>query len=74
LFNRDREAAIESISEETVWNNSKTKVRGVTPHVDGGYIVRVTIKGVRHYVGYYKTIEEARDARLAFIAEQARSS
>lgn len=70
MFHHDKEQAIKSISDETVWNNSKTNVRGVTPHIDGGYIVRVTIKGVRHYVGYFKTIEEASDARHKFIKER----
>ncbi len=70
MLHLDKEQAIKSISNETVWNNSKTKVRGVTPHVDGGYIVRVGVKGVRHYIGYFKTIEEASDARHKFIKER----
>ena len=70
MFHIDKERAIISISDETLWNNSKTKVRGVTPHVDGGYMVRVTIKGIRHYVGYFKTIEDATNARHKFITER----
>lgn len=72
MFHVDKERAIQSISAETVWNNSKSKVRGVTPHKDGGYIVRVTIKGQRYYVGYYKDLEDAIDARHRFIEERNR--
>ena len=68
LFFRDRDAATESISGERLWCTSTSGVRGVTPHVDGGYIVRCTVKGVRHYVGYFQTIEEAVDARTQFLA------
>lgn len=68
LFFIDRDAAIASISGERLWCTSTSGVRGVTPHVDGGYIVRCTVKGVRHYVGYFQTIEEAVDARTQFLA------
>jgi hypothetical protein len=74
MFLIDRNKAIESISNETVWNNSKTKVRGVTPHKDGGYLVRVTIKGQRYYVGYYKNLEDATNARYRFIEERNRNT
>ncbi len=49
---------------------SQTGARGVNPHVDGYFIARCTIKGVRHYVGYFKTLEEAVTARARFIAEK----
>lgn len=67
LFFIDREAALTMIPDQTVWNNSSTKVRGVTPHKDGGYIARCTIKGERFYVGYFTTIEEAENERAKFI-------
>lgn len=47
----------------TVWSTSSTGIRGVTPHKDGGFIVRATIGGVRTYLGYFKTLEEAVDAK-----------
>lgn len=72
MFHIDKEKAIKLISNETVWNNSSTKIRGVTPHADGGYMVRVTLNNVRRYVGYYKDLEEAKDARLKFIAERTK--
>jgi hypothetical protein len=65
LFFADRSAALGMISDETVWCTSTTKVRGVTPHKDGGYIARCTVKGERKYLGYYQTVEEA----AAAIAE-----
>jgi len=68
LFFKDKDAAIASISGERLWCTSTSGVRGVTPHADGGYIVRCTVKGVRHYVGYFQTIEEAVDARTRFLA------
>lgn len=77
LFLRDRDAAVATITpkDQVVWNNAKTKVRGVCPHADGrGYLVRCTIEGVRYYVGYFKTVEEGRRARLAFIESYAREA
>jgi len=68
-FHIDREKALSLLvpKDEVVWNNAKTGVRGVTPHKDGGYTVRCTIDGVRHYVGYFKTIEEGEHARHTFV-------
>ena len=70
MFNTDRNKAIEMISGEKIWNTSTTKIRGVTVTVDGGFIVRATLKGVRHYVGYYKDLEEAKNARVKFIKDR----
>lgn len=69
LFHTDRDAAIKSISEETVWNNSITKIRGVVPHESGGYVVRVTVDGERYYVGYAQTISEGEALRKKFIED-----
>lgn len=68
LFFRDREAAVQMIAGETLWSTSSTGVRGVTQHKDGGYIVRATKNGVRHYLGYFKTFDEAKDVRTEFLA------
>lgn len=54
-------------SHDTVWSSSHTGIRGVTPHKDGGYIARCTIKGERHYLGYFQTMKEAVDARSRFV-------
>lgn len=64
LFFRDRPAALDMIEPEPVWRTSTTGVRGVTPHLDGGFIARTTINKERVYLGYFKTLEEA----LAAIA------
>lgn len=66
LFAQDKRAAIESIETPTVWCTSETKVRGISKHNDGGFVVRVSRNGVRHYVGYFQTIDEAIDARREF--------
>lgn len=49
--------------KETVWRSSTSKHRGITPHKDGGYIVRTTIDGKRIYLGYFKTLDEALNAK-----------
>ena len=59
LFYTDRDAALDMVAGETLWCTSTTGVRGVTPHVDGGFMARTTVAGVRKYLGYFKTVEEA---------------
>lgn len=54
----------------TLWSTSSTKVRGVTKN-SGGFTVRCTIKKVRYYVGWFRTIEDAVAAREGFIASRA---
>lgn len=63
LFFADRPAAIAMVQEETTWCTSSTGVRGITPHNDGGYVVRVTKDGKRLYVGYFKNFDAAVTAR-----------
>lgn len=75
LFAHNRKHAVSLLvpKDQVVWNNAKTKQRGVCPHADGrGYIVRCTIRGIRHYVGYFKTIEEGVHARSRFIKAHTR--
>lgn len=69
LFFSDRDMAIESLKSPRLWCTSSTKVRGITTHPDGGYMARATVKGVRHYIGYFKTIEEAKSERDRFLAQ-----
>ncbi len=71
LFYEDMDAAVTSISSPTTRYDSKTKQRGVTPTQDGKFIVRVTSKGVRHYLGVFSSISEAVDVRDRFIASGA---
>lgn len=69
LFNTDRDAAEKQVATDTVWETSSTGIRGITKHVDG-YIVRVTKNGIRKYVGFYKSLEEAKDAKSRYIASR----
>lgn len=66
LFFKDRDKAVLSVQQETLWCTSSTKIRGVTVCGDG-YILRVTKDGVRHYLGYFSTIEEAENVRNRFV-------
>lgn len=68
-FNSDKVLAVSKLEVPTVWCTSETKIRGVSRHKDGGYVVRVTKGGVRKYVGYFKTLNEAEDARREFNKE-----
>jgi hypothetical protein len=68
LFFIDREAAVASVECETLWCTSSSGVRGVTPHKDGGFIVRATKNGERVYLGYFQNMSEAEDARRTFLA------
>ena len=70
LFFSDRDAAMDMLPKDKARHTSQTGVRGVSPHSDGGFIVRVTIACKRIYVGYFKTLQEACDARQNFIAKQ----
>lgn len=58
LYFTDREAAMK-MTERRARLDSTTGVRGITPHVDGGFLVRKTVDGVRKYLGYRKTYDEA---------------
>ena len=64
----DRKRAIESIPSDVARFDSTTGVRGISRHVDGGFIVRVTTGGIRHYLGYFKDFSEAVDERAKFLA------
>lgn len=42
--------------------DSTTGVKGITPHADGGYIVRMTKNHQRIYLGYFQSFEDAKKA------------
>jgi hypothetical protein len=42
--------------------DSTTGIKGITPHVDGGYLVRMTKNGQRIYIGYFQSLEDAKKA------------
>ena len=58
LFYIDPIAAMK-MTERRARCDSSTGVRGISPHTDGGYVVRKTVAGVRKYLGYRKTYDEA---------------
>jgi len=62
IFHTDKARALASISNQIRCTNT-TGETGVTPHVDGGYIVRVTVDKKRLYLGYFKTLDEAVSAK-----------
>lgn len=68
MFFLDRGVALEMLPKDIARRTSKTGVRGVTQHIDGGFTARATVGGKRQYLGYFKTLQEARDARSNFLA------
>lgn len=68
LFFKDRAKAIASIKDKPPRVNSSTLATGITTTPQGGYIARCSIDGERRYVGYFKSIQEAEDARLEYLA------
>lgn len=72
LYAESPEEAFATIKTGGARWNSKTKERGINPHVDGGFIVRITVNGKRIYVGYYQTLEEAVSERNRAIEEANR--
>lgn len=43
-------------------HDSGTGIKGVSCHSKGGFIVRATVEGKRKYIGYFKTLDEAKEA------------
>jgi hypothetical protein len=58
LFATDPTTAMK-MTERRARHDSATGVKGITTHSDGGFVVRKTVAGVRKYLGYRKTFEEA---------------
>lgn len=55
----------ENLQNKPAYSNSKTGVRGVSPHYEGGYVVHVSQAGKNVYGGRYGTVEEAERAAIA---------
>lgn len=56
----------ESTRSQNQWNrgsyvNSITGVKGVYPHKSGKYSAEIKHEGKKHYLGLFKTVEEARN-------------
>lgn len=69
-FQQDPSKTLRRLNPWTLWCTSSTKVRGVARHTDGGYLVRCTVDGIRHYVGYFKNLQEATRERDCFLKSQ----
>lgn len=70
LFAKGQHAALATLPKGKPRSQSKTGVRGINPHRDGGYVVRLNVDKKRVYLGYYLTLEDAIDAKQRFIAER----
>jgi hypothetical protein len=75
-FKRNKDAAINSLKalKYKARYTSSTGIRGITPHIGGGYTVRLTISKKRIYIGYFKILKEAINARQKFIARTAQNA
>lgn len=49
---------------QKIKHSNKSGVSGVNKTKDGGYMSRITNEGGRIYLGYFKTLEEAIEARI----------
>jgi hypothetical protein len=56
--------AYTQVKNRRLQKSNTSGVEGVNPHKDGGYVARITIHGERHYLGYFKTRDEAVAARV----------
>lgn len=59
LLTSDRDAALK-MTERRARYDSTTGIKGITPHADGGFLIRKTINKERKYLGYRKTFDEAK--------------
>lgn len=66
LFKADKTRAEELANKEKVSVHSTTRIKGISVHPDGGFIVRVTENKKRIYLGYYKTLEDAVNAKRSY--------
>lgn len=69
LFAMNRVIAVASLPTNAARINSQTGHRGINPHLDGGFVVRITVNRERIYVGYFQTLDEAINERDRAIAK-----
>lgn len=60
---------VSHMTERPARFDSSTGIRGITRHVDGGFMVRVTLGGVRKYLGYFVEFEKAKEALETWKAQ-----
>lgn len=53
---------ISHLLERPARYDSTTGIKGISAHVGGGYIVRLTVKGDRKYLGHYVNLDDAKSA------------
>lgn len=53
---------VDDLLERPARYDSTTKIKGITPHPKGGYLVRMTVGGERKYIGFYTTLDVAKEA------------
>jgi hypothetical protein len=61
LLKTDKDAAL-ALCERPARYDSTTGIRGITTHADGGFLVRVTHKSKRIYLGYFNNLDLAKEA------------
>lgn len=52
---------VNKLIERKARYDSSTGIKGISRHVDGGYLIRATINGKRKYLGYKKDLEQAKE-------------
>jgi hypothetical protein len=54
--------SVNDLLERPARYDSTTKIKGITPHPKGGYLVRATRNKKRVYVGFFTTLDAAKEA------------
>ena len=67
---KNNESEAMSMLEQKARFDSSTGVRGITKHVDGGYIVRVTESKKRKYLGHFKHLDDAKKELVSWKQKQ----
>jgi hypothetical protein len=52
---------VSSLVERPARYDSSVGIKGISAHSDGGYLVRVTTSGTRKYLGYFATLDAAKE-------------
>lgn len=68
-FKVNKAECVAELKVPKIWSTNKTGIRGISKHKDGGFIVRVTVNKKRIYIGYFKTFDEAMDAKREYHKE-----
>ncbi len=56
----------ENMLNANIYPSNTTGFKGVSPHKNGGFVANITVNKKRHYLGKFKTIDEAHNARQDF--------